>query len=91
MGGEVLKFWRRMYIHSLKPSWTPKKPYKEYVLLKRKRKTLPCMLRGAWDLRFKVQLSSSFIWGYYGTHCRVRLHPPFGYTSLYKECNLIAF
>ena len=28
-------------------------------------------------------MSSIFIWGYYGTHCRVRLYPPFGGIVLY--------
>ena len=28
-----------------------------------------------------------FILGYYGTHYRVRLYPPFGYRILYKEYN----
>ena len=32
-----------------------------------------------------------FIWGYYGTHSRVRLYPPLGYNILCKEYNLTRF
>ena len=32
-----------------------------------------------------------FICGYYGTHYRVRVYPPFGYSILYREYNLTRF
>ena len=31
------------------------------------------------------------VWGYYGTHYRVRLYPPFGYSISYKDYNLTGF
>ena len=36
-------------------------------------------------------MSGIFVWGYYGTHYRVELCPPFVYTILYKEYYLIRF
>ena len=39
-----------------------------------------------WGLGFRA-----FIWGYYGTHYRVRLYPPLGYSILYKGYNLTGF
>ena len=37
-------------------------------------------LNGSWDYIGAMLYYSSriFTWGYYGTHYRVRLHPPFG-------------
>ena len=45
---------------------------------------------GCWDL-VALSYEQYVIWGYYGTHYRVRLYPPFGYSILYKEYYLTEF
>ena len=48
------------------------------------------MHRALWSPRDSFEfpatsLEKYFIWGYHGTQYRVRLYPPFGYSTLYKE------
>ena len=48
------------------------------------------MLVGSQVVTCELSYEQGFNWGYYGTHYRVRLYPPFG-VCLYKEYNLTGF